>query len=505
MAYTYDPSQNIKQGFQQAQAGIGDIFTHIIAQQQRDYSLAENALNNVEALKKNIGIWGTKEITDGANNLLGQVSSAINKNGKLDYSKLGQVRQEIANLADLKTGYDVFGKQFDRLVQIGAANKENLTSFESFYKNLFGLAADKKLIANPNDLATAMNNVLEDHINTSKMGITAIKNNLSVNPITGIYVDPKTKMEVKYNANVFDGVTVGADGKLIKPTDPAYYQALAAKIKASDPAAFDAQRRKLSKIGQSDIPDADIVKSWFDSIPAGEIKPVSMKGEREVQAENIQVKTGELKLKNLPTEIALENQGRRANILQSQAATRSSNATADLTQSKIDALRAEATEQKDLASSGIVKDADGNITVNYGKNVLINSAQVYNPKTKLLEEKPFVVVNRKILKGGGQQLIGFVPPAGMSKLEAIQASFEPKDLITTPLTTTNYTNLNSVYISKPFNKEFARRNSIAENLASENVPTTPKPVTPKPTPPPAPVAEKPIVIGGKKWKFVPIK
>lgn len=306
MAYTYDPSQNIKQEFQQAQAGIGDIFTHIIAQQQRDYSLAENTLNNVEALKKNIGIWGTKEITDGANNLLGQVSSAINKNGKLDYSKLGQVRQEISNLADLKTGYDVFGKQFDRLVQVGAANKENLTSFESFYKNLVGLAADKKLIANPNDLATAMNNVLEDHINTSKMGITAIKNNLSVNPITGMYVDPKTKMEVKYSANVFDGVTVGADGKLIKPTDPAYYQALAAKIKASDPAAFDAQRRKLSKIGQSDIPDADIVKSWFDSMPAGEMKPVSMKGEREVQSENIQVKTGELQVEKLAFDV--ENQ-----------------------------------------------------------------------------------------------------------------------------------------------------------------------------------------------------
>jgi hypothetical protein len=290
MAYTYDPSQSIKQEFQQASSGIGNIFTQIIAQQQRDYSLAENTLNNVEALKKNIGIWGTKEVTDGANNLLGQVSSAINKNGKLDYSKLGQVRQEISNLADLKTGYDVFGKQFDRLVQIGAANKENLTSFESFYKNLVSLAADKKLIANPNDLATAMNNVLDDHINTAKMGVTAIKNNLAITPITGMYVDPKTKMEVTYNANVFDGVTVGADGKLIKPTDPVFYQNLAAKIKASDPAAFDAQRKKLSKIGQADIPDSDIAKSWFDSMPAGEIKPVSIKNERQVQTEEAQLK-----------------------------------------------------------------------------------------------------------------------------------------------------------------------------------------------------------------------
>ena len=43
MAYTYDPSQNIQQGLQQAAAGVGNIFTQVIAQQQRDYNLAENA------------------------------------------------------------------------------------------------------------------------------------------------------------------------------------------------------------------------------------------------------------------------------------------------------------------------------------------------------------------------------------------------------------------------------------------------------------------------------
>jgi len=330
MAYIYDPSQSIKQGFQQAQSDIGNVFTQIIAQQQRDYSLAENTLNNVEALKKNIGIWGTKEITDGANGLLGKVSTAITKNGKLDYSKLGEIRQEVSNLADLKTGYDVFGKQFDRLVQVGAANKENLTSFESFYKNLVGLASNKQLIANPNDLATAMNNVLEDHINTAKMGITAIKNNLSLVPVNGVYVDPKTKMEVKYNANVFDGVSVGPDGRLVKPTDPAYYQALAAKIKASDPTAFDAQRRKLSKIGQSDTPDADIVKGWFDAMPAGEIKPVSMKAERDVQMEEAQLKKLQTEALYQPQMIQADLEAKRASTLASRAQTGYYNAQAKM-------------------------------------------------------------------------------------------------------------------------------------------------------------------------------
>lgn len=320
--YIYNPAESIKQSFQQTQAGLGNIFTQIIAQQQRDYSLAENALNNAEALKKNLGIWGTKEITDGANNLLGQVSTAISKDGKLDYSKLGQVRQEISNLADLKNGYDTFGKQFDRLVQVGAANKENLTSFESFYKNLTGLAADKNLIANPNDLSKAMNNVLEDHIDTSKMGITAIKKNLPTVNLAGKYVDPKTKTEVTYSAEVFEGVTIGADGKPIRPTDPAYYQALADKIKASDPMAFDAQRRKLGKIGLSDTSDADIVKSWFDSMPAAAVKPANVKTEREIRKEELGIQQAEITNRFLPQkEQAMINAYNRRNTSGGEDAT----------------------------------------------------------------------------------------------------------------------------------------------------------------------------------------
>ena len=74
MAYTYDPSQNIQQGLQQAAAGVGNIFTQVIAQQQRDYNLAENAFQNIEALKKNLNIFGQKSITSKANDLLGKTS-----------------------------------------------------------------------------------------------------------------------------------------------------------------------------------------------------------------------------------------------------------------------------------------------------------------------------------------------------------------------------------------------------------------------------------------------
>jgi hypothetical protein len=233
--------------------------------------------------------------------------------------------------------------------------------------------------------------------------------------------------------------------------------------------------------------ERDIMETYLSKIPST-LSTHETKSEKELRMQEAQVKVAEFKVNTQAADRNLENLAKRKSIEVAQSTIDKNNLEAILKKQKA----ANSQNAEGSAANGIVKDADGNITVNYGKNVLINSAQVYNPKTKLLEEKPFVVVNRKILKDGSQQLIGFVPPTGMSKIEALQASYAPKDLISTPLTKTNYTNLNSVYVSKPFNEEFARRNSIAENLASENAPDTKQPTPapePKPVPAPTPSAK----------------
>jgi hypothetical protein len=286
--YVYNPAESITQSLQQAQSGLGNMFTQIIAQQQRDYNLAESALNNAEALKKNLGLFGSKEITDGANQILGQVTSAITKNGRLDFSKLGAVRQQISDLSDLKSGYDNFTKNVEQYTQLGASMKDNLTSYESFYRNIIGLASNKALIANPNDMSKAMGNVLTQHLNTNKMGIEAIRNVVPLLPVVGQYTPQGTKQEVTYTGSVFEGVTVGPDGKLIKPSDPTYYETVAQKIKVSNPDVLEAERKKQGVQGVSTVSDAAIVKSWFDSMPGGEVRPSSIKSERDVKREEAQ-------------------------------------------------------------------------------------------------------------------------------------------------------------------------------------------------------------------------
>lgn len=487
--FVYNPAESIKQGFQQAGAGIGNIFTQVIAQQQRDYSLAENALNNAEALKKNLGIWGTKEIADGANNLLGQVSSAISKDGKLDYSKLGQVRQEISNLADLKTGYDTFGKQFDRLVQVGAANKESLTSFESFYKSLTGLVADKNLIANPNDLSKAMNNVLEDHLDTSKMGITAIKKNLPTINLAGKYVDPKTKTEVTYSAEVFDGVTIGADGRPIKPSDPVFYQGLADKIKASDPMAFDAQRRKLGKIGLSDTSDADIVKSWFDSMPAAAVKPVSVKDERQVRQETAQAKLSEFKSSD--TMLRLEEKEARAKLR--------------LTNAQINALNAKASAGTEAQSANPFEVFQTRFDIyNKGKvvgNTKATGVDLGSPITMIAptsQGNKNLNIKQIFYDENGNARISYLEKVYDDETGKWTTSANPKYALIPNKNVTAFTKALRSNLRKEYSAD-EDFNAVWNNVSAA---MSGAPMAEQPTESTATPASKPIKVGGKTWNFI---
>jgi len=464
MAYIYDPSQNIQQGLQQAASGVGNIFTQVIAQQQRDYNLAENAFQNIEALKKNLNIFGQKSITSKANDLLGKTSSAIMKNGKLDYSALGDIRQQVSEIGDLKQGYDVGAKEYERMLQLGVANKDNLVSFEKFYKDLSAKMGDENLVKNPQDLQKALADSYTNNLDSFKM---FGKSYLSTNPYEKRSVDvkdPKTGALVRLQGELPTGWSMDAQGNKIPPAPKTmvingqnvtmdYADQELARLQATNPEML-ALMKKQAGFGGQNLSDKELVKSFVDRIPMT-VTPVQLKSKDEIDAQGYQVKKLAYDVSTQEEEFAMKKALNQAQI------------------NAINRKNVDYNSLQDLASNGVIRDEDGNITVNYGKNVLLNSAQVFNSKTGLLESKPFVVVNRKILANGQQQLIGFIPPANMSKIEAMQASFAPKDLITTPLTKVNYTNLNSVYVSKPFNKELARRNLIAENLASGNTPAAP--------------------------------
>ena len=323
MAYTYDPSQNIQQGFQQAASGVGNIFTQVIAQQQRDYNLAENAFQNIEALKKNLNIFGQKSITAKANDLLGKTSSAILKNGKLDYSALGDIRQQVAEIGDLKQGYDVGAKEYERMLQLGVANKDNLVSFEKFYKDLSSKMGDENLVKNPQDLQKALADTYTNNLDSFKM---FGKSYLSTNPYEKRSVDvkdPKTGALVRLQSELPTGWSIDAQGNKIPPAPKTmvingqnvtmdYADQELARLQATNPEML-ALMKKQAGFGGQNLSDKELVKSFVDRIPMT-VTPVQLKSKEEIRGQELGVQAAEFKAANMQKEFDMEMKLKQAQI-----------------------------------------------------------------------------------------------------------------------------------------------------------------------------------------------
>lgn len=324
MAYTYDPSQNIQQGFQQAASGVGNIFTQIIAQQQRDYNLAENAFQNIEALKKNLNIFGQKSITAKANDLLGKTSSAIMKNGKLDYSALGDIRQQVSEIGDLKQGYDVGAKEYERMLQLGVANKDNLVSFEKFYKDLSAKMGDENLVKNPQDLQRALADTYTNNLDATKIYGKGFLNTNPYNKIERDVINPKTGALMRVQGELpkywdFDVIT----GKIIPPPPKTmivngqqvtmdYADQELARIQSTSPDQLVLMKNQLGSAAQN-LSDKDIVKTYIDRVPMS-AKAVQVKSQEEIDIQKAQAESSKFKLSKQQTEFDMEMAIKRAQV-----------------------------------------------------------------------------------------------------------------------------------------------------------------------------------------------
>lgn len=388
MAYTYDPSQNIQQGFQKASSGIGNIFTQVIAQQQRDYNLAENAFQNIEALKKNLNIFGQKSITSKANDLLGKTSSAIMKNGKLDYSALGDIRQQVSEIGDLKQGYEVGAKEYERMLQLGVANKDNLVSFEKFYKDLSAKMGDENLVKNPQDLQKALADTYTNNLDSFKM---FGKSYLSSNPYQKIsqdIKDPKTGALMRVQGELPAGWTLDAQGNKIPPPPKTmivngqqvtmdYADQELARLQATSPEQLVLMRQQAGFAGQN-FSDKEIVKASIDKIPMT-VQSTQVKSADELMLTGSQVRKSIIEEKNLPTKQALENRQTRANIGLTEARTRGENLDNQITADTI-------SNTAPLENMGItVKDNQKN--VNFGQAIKVTSLMLNGKMT------PFVATD----------------------------------------------------------------------------------------------------------------
>lgn len=418
MAYTYDPSQSIQQGFQQAKMDVGNIFAQVIQQQQRDYTLAENAFQNIEALKKDLNIFGQKNVTEKSNALLKEAGSAILANGKLDYSKLGEIRQKVSDIKDLKQGYELGSKEYERMLQLGIANKDNMVSFEKFYKDLSAKMGDENLVKNPQDLQRALADTYSSNLDSFKI---FGKGYLNANPYQKIsqdIKDPKTGALMRVQGELPAGWTLDAQGNKIPPAPKTmvvdgktitmdYADQELARLQATNPDAL-ALMKKQAGIAGVNLTDKDIVKASIDRIPMT-VQSTQVKSKDELRTQAAQAQSSEFEAATGPQKLA-------AQLKQMTASTNLTNTQAALAGEQLKMYQKPQT-QTDYKRLGIQFDENGP-RLNLGGSVAFDLVKPDGTTMKVGGAEIFTKADgRKYLKY-------YVPNASKDLNEQIRSGFE---------------------------------------------------------------------------------
>lgn len=364
--YTYNPAASIKQGFTEAKIDMGDIFAQVLERQKRDYDLAENTFSNIEGLKKDLNIFGQRSITDKANTLLYNASQSILQNGKIDYSKLGEIRQAVSDIKDLKTGYDLAGNEFEKWVKMGYDNRDNLNSWEAYYKDITSKMSDENLLKNPRDMQAALADTYTNNLDAVKM---IGKSYLNKNPLYKVpptdVIDPKTKALIRVTGEMAAGWKPDGRGGLIEPdpiviTNPdgtqrtvTWKEQALAEVNATNPQAIPALRKQYGYAAKG-MSDEDLLAYAVRKIPmqssATQVKSASAIESEESKAKTDAV-TADYAEKKIKSDLLTERTQRR------------------LTNKQIDKIDAEILASKVPASSGEVFTVNFPAAIKGGKSV----------------------------------------------------------------------------------------------------------------------------------------
>jgi hypothetical protein len=197
--------------------------------------------------------------------LLNDASNSILKGGKLDFSQLGSIRQRVSDIADDKKKYELGAELRKEYMQLGLANKDNITSIEGLIKGITAPLMDPN-IKNATDLQAAMQAAYDKSLNLDRIGVKSIQNILPEEMIKGYGTNAKGDV-INYEFKGLKGSTYDvATGKLVGPAADKINDA-ATIMKAQMPEYFDNYRKRLG-VNEDVLPDSLIAKKLVDQIAA---------------------------------------------------------------------------------------------------------------------------------------------------------------------------------------------------------------------------------------------
>lgn len=325
--FSYNASDNISKYLDKAAAGAGNIFANIVEAKKKDNEIAEKTYLNIEALKKDVNIWGQKKVTEDVNNLLKEAGSKLFKNGKIDHSYLGELTSKVSQIKDNKNFFNTVPDLMKMYQEIGIKNSDNMDSYAAFQKEMANELMSGNT-TNAQDLQKKFDKILDNHTNYNTVGLKAFlaSNPLETTKLTRTYTDkegresknleefeaPKNWILDKESGTVRPPESIAMVNPNTGLTEQVPYNKYAvATIKAVQPDFFDKYRAK-GNFGIN-VPDEQIAENIIRAIKTPKAS-VEQKDIYQMQSEKAKAKTDILEAENKKTEIDLKNQLTRSQI-----------------------------------------------------------------------------------------------------------------------------------------------------------------------------------------------
>jgi hypothetical protein len=167
--YIYDPSQQIRKDLGSAADSVAQGFQNVLDKKKQDYALVKNQFDNIEALKKDLNIYDNEVITKRVNELLGKTSGMIKEKGKVDFSSLGEVRQEIRAISDAKRNSALKSKALEEATVYTLKNAANMTDIQGTINEMKGILRNPDALFSPNSIDNEIMRIYKKGLNMSKI------------------------------------------------------------------------------------------------------------------------------------------------------------------------------------------------------------------------------------------------------------------------------------------------------------------------------------------------
>jgi len=152
--YVYDPSQQIRKDLGSAADSVAQGFQNVLDSKILGYNTAKKQFDDIELLKKDLSIHDNEVITKRANDLLSKTAGMIKEKGKVDFSNLGEIRQEIRSIGDAKRNSALKAKAIEEATGMVLKNAGSITDVYGTITKMNSLLKDPEKLFSPKDITS---------------------------------------------------------------------------------------------------------------------------------------------------------------------------------------------------------------------------------------------------------------------------------------------------------------------------------------------------------------